>query len=71
MAIFFADSRSTSRLLPKAIDYLALGVCGLALVGGVGYMIGLFVGWRLNGPMLIAGGLCLRALGVQIVRKES
>ncbi len=71
MATFFADSRSAQPLLPKSIDYLAICVCGLALVGGVGYLLGLFVGWQLNGPMLIAGGLCLGVLGVQIARKES
>ena len=26
-------------------------------------MLGLFVGWQLNGPMLIAGGLCLGSCG--------
>jgi hypothetical protein len=70
IAVFLADSRSARPALPKAIDYLAASLCGLALVGGAGYMLGLFVGWQLNGPMLIASAVCMGALGVQIARKE-
>jgi hypothetical protein len=70
-AVFFADARSAKPLLPKTVDYSAIGVCGLAAVGGLGYVLGLFVGWQLNGPMLIAAALSLAALGLQIARREN
>lgn len=43
-AVFFADARSVKPLLPKAVDYTAIGVCSLAAVGGLGYVLRLFCG---------------------------
>jgi hypothetical protein len=46
-------------------------VAVLALVGGVGYVLGLFVGWQFNGPPLLLAGIALGALGIQIARRTS
>jgi hypothetical protein len=68
-AVFLADARSSERTLPAIVDYLAALVCGLALVGGLGYVLGLFVNATLNGATLGLAALAFGALGVQIARK--
>jgi hypothetical protein len=67
--VFFADSRCVTPALRPAVDYAAMAVCGLAFVGGLGYVLGLFVGWQLNGPPLLLAAVALGALGVQIARR--
>ena len=81
VAVFLADARSKQPTLPAFVDYLAALVCGLALLGGLGYVLGPFVSPTLTGvlgpfvsPTLTGGTLGLAALafgalGVQIARK--
>jgi hypothetical protein len=68
-AVFIADARASRRTLPAVVDYLAALVCGLALLGGLGYVLGLFVSATLNGATLGVAALAFGALGVQIARK--
>jgi hypothetical protein len=68
-AVFLADARSPDRSLPAVVDYLAALVCVLALVGGLGYVLGLFVNSTLTGGTLGVATLFFGALGVQIARK--
>jgi hypothetical protein len=56
-------------MLPALVDYLAAFVCGLALVGGLAYVLGLFASAALTGGTLGVAGLAFGALGVQIARK--
>jgi hypothetical protein len=70
VAIFYADLHSPGPLLPHFVDYLAIAASGLIFLGGVGYVLGLFVGWQLNGPLLLPAALALAALGIQIARTE-
>jgi hypothetical protein len=46
-ALFFADSAADEPTLPRVIDYLAVAVAVTTFVGGLGYLLGLFVGWQL------------------------
>jgi hypothetical protein len=68
--VFLADARSPGPTLPSVVDYLAIAVCCIALIGGLGYVLGLFVGWQLNGPPLLLAAIALGALGIQIARRE-
>jgi hypothetical protein len=70
-AIFYSDARASRPLLPRIVDYVAVTVAALAFVGGVGYVLGLFVGWQFNGPPLLLAGVALGALGIQIARRTS
>jgi hypothetical protein len=69
IAVFLADARSTHPTLPSIVDYLAALVCALALLGGLGYVLGLFVNATLTGGSLGFAALAFGALGVQIARK--
>jgi hypothetical protein len=66
-----SSSPTRGPLLPRVVDYGAVAVAVLALVGGVGYVLGLFVGWQFNGPPLLLAGIALGALGIQIARRTS
>ena len=68
-AVFLADTRASDRTLPAIVDYFAALVCGLALVGGLGYVLGLFANATLTGGTLGVAALAFGALGVEIARK--
>jgi hypothetical protein len=69
IAVFLADARATEPTLPGIVDYLAAIVCALALIGGLGFVIGLFANPTLTGGTLGFAALAFGALGVQIARK--
>ncbi|TME33623.1 MAG: hypothetical protein E6I75_15055 [Chloroflexi bacterium] len=69
IAVFIADARSDQPTLLAVVDYLAALVCGLALLGGLAYVLGLFVSATLTGGTLGVAALAFGALGAQIARK--
>lgn len=68
-AVFVADARSREPTLPPIVDYVGALASILALIGGLGYLLGLIVSGILTGGMLVPAALVLGALGVQIARK--
>jgi len=70
MAVLWADTRSDSALLPKAIDAFGIAVGGVALVSGLGYVSGTLVLPIAIRLTITLGCGVFAALGMQIVRHE-
>jgi hypothetical protein len=67
--LFWSDTQSTKPLLPKVVDYAFVVVSVLAVLSGLGYVLGVFVAPQLIGGTIIAATLGLAAFGVQISRR--
>jgi hypothetical protein len=67
--LFWSDAQSTKPLLPKMVDYAFVVVSVLAVLSGLGYVLGVFVAPQLIGGTIIAATLGLGAFGVQISRR--
>ena len=68
-AVFVADARSAQSTLPAVIDYLGVLFCAMALIGGLGFVLGVFVNPTLTGGALAPAALVFGVLGLQIARE--
>jgi hypothetical protein len=71
VGLFWTDTKSANPLLPNVVDYVFVAVSVLAVVGGFGYVLGVFVAPTLIGGTVIVLTLGLGALGVQISRRDT